>query len=177
MDRMSRIRRETPAFVGRSSHAVPVDARSRTTATTPARLILLACLPLLVGGCSSEQSKAEPEPATFSAKGSVVLTMAFAGDTVAGGTAYCNERFANVTQTQVLIKNPAGTVVGYGTLLAPNYRPMTGTCVAQWHATGLPTGEVLSYQIGNLKPIYFKQADARRLLLSIPDGGYAHPVG
>jgi hypothetical protein len=102
------------------------------------------------------------------------------GDSRSGAAAYCDQQFANVTQTQVVIKNPSDTVVGYGTLQAPTLDETAGTCVALWTATGLPgTGEVLSYEIGSMsmKPIYFTQSDANRLILTVPDGGYGHPIG
>jgi predicted aconitase with swiveling domain len=120
----------------------------------------------------------EPEPATFSANGTVVMPISFMGDSRAGAVAYCNQQFANVSGRQVVIKDGHGSVVGYGVLSSPRLRELAGTCEVTWNATGLPdTGDVLSYQFGSLEPVFFKKSVAHRLVLTVPDGGYSHPVG
>lgn len=132
---------------------------------------------LSLAGCSEDEPKPDPEPPTFSANGTVIMPISIMGDSREGAVAYCNQQFANVSGTQVVIKDGDGSVVGYGALSAPQLTEHAGTCEVKWKTTGLPTGEVLSYQFGSLAPVYFNESVAQRLVLTVPDDGQSNTVG
>lgn len=84
-------------------------------------------------------------------------------------SSWCATTFPLREGVQVLILGADDHRLGFGTLGGAFYNSDARACEAEWEVLNLPASDgVLSYQIGDLPPVYFDLRDAGHLVLEIP---------